>query len=776
MSKSDSKVPVERRASMRTSMRLSVAPGEDDDYDMQVMGISDGFRPTNVAQDHISDPAASPQPTPATQAKPQRPSSIAKPPQSRESLSLRHDGGMGPEVECVAASSSSNVNDIVGASIVRSESPYQGPSGPSFPYQMYPQDVRVARTASIATTSTVPTSERSYNGPNNPTHPYQMYPQGTVPTVDNTEERATPVAIPVGFGGAMDNYQRRLGPDGEEIADMIGPDGHTEQLPPYTRYPDEAYQRKIAGIGGMPVEPSPAESSSATASTRMESIPGAGGLGLATRNPEFASTEDLPLQGATSPHSRQSLRSVPSDASSQHEVNTAARAVIDEKKPLKNWQVAAKRKVWGVVPCWALTLTVIIVVMLAVVLGTVLGIFFNKPKRPPPNDSSSPTMTFDATPLPTVPAGLEPLPGGKFALPLTVTRTPATCFNDSTQAQAWNCNQVFAQLTMEIMELAHAPDTSQYSMSIDYNTSYTIEDNQYSYGMQPPSVQDIQLLLVTDVNEPARGPAWAFEVTYDKTVILPETLFPTPTSTAANAKRSPPPPPPPGGFRGGDFHRKGLAEEGDKPWICTWQGTILEVFVYPNQNNSQPSDLVNFSGFASSTSTTSTPVTSTSTTTTPTSTGSTFEWSPSDFRNGFATTKAERRDPTTTTPPPTTATATSTTTGLFDTSKPVPSDFRVPFFPRVVKMEERRVPEEGQAPPSCRQYQINSNGPATPLKDSKGNFIEVTIVENEAISDPSRKRKQRYVGRHVIQDYLDDGIKRRDSSDMSNCGCMWWAT
>lgn len=389
MNGNDSKAPVERRASMRTSMRLSVVPGEDDDYDMQMMGISDGFRPADVTQNHLPNPPLPSLPTPAVHPQPQRPSSIAKPPQPRESFSLRHDGGMGSMADSIVAGSS---NNAVPSPPATSDSPYSGPSAPSFPYQMYSQDVRLARTASLATTATVPAEESSYSGPSNPTHPYQMYPQDTVAATDAVEERPAPPPIPVGFNGAGNNYQRRIGSEGEEAADMIGPDGHTEQLPPYTRYPDEAYQRKIAGIGGLPTIESSAASTSSEATetataTQMQAVPGAGGIGLATRNPEFASSENLPLQGAAtpnSPQSRQSFRSFNSEGS-RHEINTAAQTVLDEKKPLKKWQVVAKRKVWGVVPCWALTLTIIIVVMLGVVLGTVLGIFFNKPKKPSPS-------------------------------------------------------------------------------------------------------------------------------------------------------------------------------------------------------------------------------------------------------------------------------------------------------------------------------------------------------------------------------------------------------
>jgi len=64
-----------------------------------------------------------------------------------------------------------------------------------------------------------------------------MYPQNTVPEMEE-DPTLDFIHIPVGFPGHAQSYQRRIGPDGEDVADIIGPDGHTEQLPPYTRYPD----------------------------------------------------------------------------------------------------------------------------------------------------------------------------------------------------------------------------------------------------------------------------------------------------------------------------------------------------------------------------------------------------------------------------------------------------------------------------------------------------------------------------------------------------------
>lgn len=335
---------------------------DDDDSDLEAMGISDGFRPSTAMTGHNTVPSQTSQSmTPGRRTPPPRPSSITKP--RLDSFALRHDGGMGPIARnssnagshipnAVPTRSSSVSTDVP---YMRTESPYQGPSGPSHPYQMYPQESRLARTMSVATTSTIVAPDRPYNGPGGPTHPYGMYPQNIVPEGEvAVEAPAVPPPVPVGFPGLNNNYQRRLGPDGEEIADIIGPDGHTEQLPPYTQYPDEAIARKTRPTVAVP----PA---------------GAGGIGLATRNPEFESQEDL-----NTPQSRQSTRSILSD--SNHEINMGA-ATMSEKPRLKKWQRVAKRKVCGVVPVWAIVLAAAVFILFGIILGTVLAIL--KPKHPP---------------------------------------------------------------------------------------------------------------------------------------------------------------------------------------------------------------------------------------------------------------------------------------------------------------------------------------------------------------------------------------------------------
>lgn len=344
-------------------MRSELYDDEDNsDHEYAAMGIADGFRPSGVEAGHnrVNSETSQHQQLPRGRTPPPRPSSTTKP--RYDSFALRHDGAMGhvPSRNSTNASSSAmppitrSSTASTESPFVRAESPYRGPTGPSHPYQMYPQESRLARTASVATTSTVQVPERSYTGPNGPTHPYGMYPQNTVPEAEDSSGRPVVAPVPVGFPGRNNVYQRRLGPDGEEVADIIGPDGHTEQLPPYTQYPDEALARK-------------------TRPTIQAPLPGAGGIGLATRNPEFESQEEL-----STPQSRHSTRSFASD--STHQVNIAATQMSEKPKETR-WQRFAKKKACGVIPVWAFILVGAAFVLFAVVLGSVLAAL--KPRHPP---------------------------------------------------------------------------------------------------------------------------------------------------------------------------------------------------------------------------------------------------------------------------------------------------------------------------------------------------------------------------------------------------------
>ncbi|KAI0026186.1 hypothetical protein F4780DRAFT_13291 [Xylariomycetidae sp. FL0641] len=768
---------LDRRASTRTSTRLSNNLPEDDEFALMAMGISDGFRPVEVAQNHTSShvqrPSISSLEPPSARAIPPRPSSVSKPHHPHDSFSLRHDGtSADPTHEPVptrASAASSNTP------FMSAEAPYEGPSGPSHPYQMYPQNVRLARTASLATTSTVPVSERSYNGPRGPTHPYGMYPQDTAPGVENVDSREAQRQINVGFPGATDNYQRRIGPDGEDVADLIGPDGHTEQLPPYTRYPDETYHRKALGLETP--QPAPAQPMLEVPS----SIPGAGGIGLATRNPEFSSTEDL--HEANSPGSRQSVRSFASETS-HHQINAGAETVTDEKqKPLKKWQAGAKRKVWGIVPCWALGLAIVVLLMFGIVLGAVIGTIFGPHLKPPPHDKppyeAETTITVDATTLSSVPTGLPALEEGVFSLPLMNTRAPNTCFKETTQSRAWDCNIIWSQLSLAIKRVAGPDSTQAYEMDFMSNTSATIQQMAYSYGMQPPPLTNLQLTLVQDLFEPTRGPAWSFEAFYNKTVIVPEEYL-SPTTTAVSATTTEESKKRKRMHFGDNFKRKGVAHPGDRPWICLWDQTVLEVFIYAGQNSSfnQPSVSSGSVRVGTSTTYAASEETTGATTTTQTAIVPTAVQRRQEFQGTFggnrgfptgsAITETEQVTRTIT------ETSSETTTGGYSSYGPLPTDLYTPY-PRVIKMEERRQAGSGDVKPPtpvCRQYELVTDGVAArPVVDENGDYVEVEIAEDEGdYTSESSKRS-------IIERFLAERDNTAElGNDMSDCGCMWWLT
>ncbi len=304
----------QRSASVRTSTN---SHQDDEEYDLMSAIIVDGFRPP------ASEPTTTPGPSAAvldvettSQMRPpstaldtpnsaptQRPSSVTKPTRAYDPLTLRHDGVFGQPVSSSHLSRTSTGSYSVDSATLRPANSDQTSTGTTQPHPSYPE-----RTLSVATSTTAPVSERSYQGPQRPTHPYGLYTQ--------TTESAPSGDVTIGFG-RPDNYERRIGPDGEEVADLIGPLGHTEALPPYTRYPEVSYTAKPSSSSEVPET-----STSQTTEPPSQTIPGAGGIGLATRNPEYESRDDL---NSPPSQSRLSTRSLASDGVSQHESDPISR-------------------------------------------------------------------------------------------------------------------------------------------------------------------------------------------------------------------------------------------------------------------------------------------------------------------------------------------------------------------------------------------------------------------------------------------------------------------
>jgi hypothetical protein len=334
---------------------------------------------------------------------------------------------------------------------------------------------------------------------------------------------------------------------------------------------------------------------------------------------------------------------------------------------------------------------------------------------------------------------------GSFGMPFSTNSASNTCFNDTTQSQAWDCNIVISGMVITIEK---TPDngngTADYVVSINCNQTLTAANNVYSYGEQPPLMVKPQVMeLVNDTYEPNRGPAYFKMMAFNKTVIIPESFLSASSSSSSSKRAS-------NQFQQmGSFKRKGVAQSGDKPWICTWPDTMLELFIYPNQNSSW------YRAPASSAAST--------TASAATATGKSGIVVAGSYVASSATSTAAN------------AASSSAPFGPVDTGInfiPPP-----PPYPKVLKLEERRI--QGLPEPTCTQVEIQESGaPAKPVLDQSGNPVIVVISENEppppggAFSDKVRRRTLAWQ-----EDDLDHPLYYRDTSnEMSECGCMWFLT
>jgi hypothetical protein len=308
-------------------------------------------------------------------------------------------------------------------------------------------------------------------------------------------------------------------------------------------------------------------------------------------------------------------------------------------------------------------------------------------------------------------------------------------------------------------------------------------------------------------------------LSYNKTVIVPSHLLdPNGSSTSQqNARRV-------ASIAGrSNFKRKGVAQPGDKPWVCNWPGTYLELFIYAQQNSSF-SNWGQSISMSSASSTTPTEITSPAPTPTPAPTPvegsnpSTESSSPaSEGPQTDGTADPDDKDDTddhtakyrvpqriarwpehssSTQPTPTTETTTTTPTnpfGAIDTDAPNNNNNNFPPlpqpYPRVIKLAERRISTRGAPPARCTQVEIQGPGEeARVVRDGNGQAVVVEIEETEVFMGPpggrggppteDGERKREVVGEEVRGGDLlpREGGGGGGPPDISPCGCMWFLT
>lgn len=344
------------------------------------MGVSDGFRPNNNTappaaryslqrDDMDSRPARRSMSTKAADTQnssvPRR-SSIAKPPLPGSSSAAMtneapRDPFADPQTDSPSKRPANAAQALMHRASVASTSSFatmgarsSSPSGPSHPYAMYPQGTGVGRTLSVTTSSTVDRSQPF--AAERPQHPYALYTQNAI--VDDADDETPPPsrqqAIPVGFPGLNAGYHRQIGPDGEE-QDIIGPDGHTEQLPPYSRYPEEG-QIKATMVAPSPIT-TPVEAPPASNIARGD-------------HPTGAAASPATSTAPASPVVMAHLMQTPSSQESQQS---------EKSWRDKNWSEKKRTRVLcGRVPLWLVILLVGLLMIFAIILGAAIGSMISK--------------------------------------------------------------------------------------------------------------------------------------------------------------------------------------------------------------------------------------------------------------------------------------------------------------------------------------------------------------------------------------------------------------
>ncbi|OJJ85681.1 uncharacterized protein ASPGLDRAFT_123392 [Aspergillus glaucus CBS 516.65] len=474
----------------------------------------------------------------------------------------------------------------------RALSPYTGATGPSHPYAMYPQ-VGVSRSPSVTTTSTVRPMDRPLGDTTAPQHPYAMYSQNVVleegldTPIDSPLAGAiatpltNPTVIPLGFPGHNQAYQRPPGRADDDVGDLIGPDGHTEQLPPYSRYPENAAPKIEGGF----VEPI------GEAEVPRDEIPNAtGGLeqGVGVQQmSDVSSRTMLPEQQAANDNNN-IINSNDNDNNNNNgdQGNNAGAetapvsGVMAFEEKLKS---KGKKRACCGLPVWTIVLVVTVMVVAASIGGAIGGVLGarkaadeekSKPKGPNIVTVTA-TPKSDATPISTIPARLKSIPTGSYIIPADLRNQSKFCISDPDYRMAWSC-QSQGGIPIEV-----DGNSSRHTVTFP---SQPFDPSSMSYGAQAPLLNDQtqSLSYVMDTSDYSMGPALFFYALFDKLVVLPQDTFSSSSvSSSSSSKRSISE----SDILASSLSRKQATQTGEKPWFCWWNATVLEFFLYVNETS-----------------------------------------------------------------------------------------------------------------------------------------------------------------------------------------------
>lgn len=281
-------------------------------------------------------------------------------------------------------------------------------------------------------------------------------------------------------------------------------------------------------------------------------------------------------------------------------------------------------------------------------------------------------------------------------------------------------------------------------------------------------------LLVTDLDAPNNGPAYYFQQQYNKLALVPDDAIDVASGKIKRDYMDVP----------NDWtNRKQYAAPSDRPWLCYWNNTFVEGFIYPQvpvnnfatQISSSLPPTTSSSYYPSSTSSAKGPYTTpwaiesaeaeatVTTTVIMPSTTCVYSGKASDFPGwmaekypGWYESNGIAYPPAPTFPPGAKPTDRRKRHADFDGDYWNDDDGGPEPYPYLVKIEERRLP--GSPHPYCNKIQI--------LDDLNWNFVSDTGLEPVTIQlaeqDPA------------YQAYVDGDKKlRRRRLVAGECHCQW---
>jgi hypothetical protein len=344
-----------------------------------------------------------------------------------------------------------------------------------------------------------------------------------------------------------------------------------------------------------------------------------------------------------------------------------------------------------------------------------------------PQVTGSHGSLFGATPIPT-PSSLSLLPTGAFSLPLGIPQeSNPGCLTQANQYSAWSCKLTFAPLVVTINITSTEDGPTQVA---SMKSGIQVPDGAILYGLQSPDLALQPMQLVLDLDYRAYGPAYHFQAHYDKLVILrPEELSASASLTTRQDDKS--------------FRQRFQVKPGDLPWYCYWNSTYIEGYIYVEDNSTAAS----YTAF-------------------PTQAPSGSPSVSYDIAGFLATAAPVSTESMSSSPA--SASATPSPVARRDTSSDAAAPPRMPPYPRIVKIEERRLPNSPQ--PYCQQMVLLDNGKIAPATNGNDAARQIWLQENDPTYDEYFAAQATATA--TSNRRREEAVQRRsDPSD--SCHCQW---